>query len=191
MIIFNYKLILDVIKLNIQDRLKLLVAFAVAGIVFSLIVNIVTTQLAERLGVIGASSIGGIVSQILSGNPMAIVMVFLTTILFGVLIWIAGFVGSKAKSFITKENVKLSARPKLLAFFIIGGLGLALFGVLDEALAPFGVNTDATTLLSDLGNPIGILIKIVAFAIYGSLAIWLGTHFSMAEKILPDSVKRI
>lgn len=179
--------------MNVQDRVKLLVAFTSAGIVFSLLITLSTNLIAERLGLSFAGSVGGIVSQMLTGEPMAFLMAFLTTVIFGILIWIFGFAGSKVKSFITKEKVKLSARPKLLAFFIIGALGVALFGVVDEAIAPFGVSSDVLALAEDAQalNIVGILIKIVAFAVYGALAIWLGTHFSMAEKILPEQAKRI
>lgn len=176
--------------MNAKDRIKLLLAFTSAGIVFSLLITLTTNLIAERLGLGIAGSVGGIVTQMLTLDPLAIVMAVITTVIFGVLIWIFGFVGSKVKSFITKENVQLSARPKFLAFFIIGALGIALFGIVDEAIAPFGVSSDVTALANDLGNPLGLLIKIVAFAVYGALAIWLGTHFSMAEKILPEQVKK-
>jgi hypothetical protein len=176
---------------EITDRVKLLLAYTGAGIIFSLLINLSTTQLSERLGLGVAESVGGIVTQLLTGDPMAILMAFLTTVIFGVLIWVFGFVGSKVKSFITHEKVNLSVRPKLLAFFIIGALGVAMFGILDEALLPFNVSTNVVDLPNDLLNPVGLLLKIVAFAIYGALAIWLGTHFTMAEKILPEQAKKI
>ena len=172
----------------------MLIAYAVAGMLFALTVTLSTNLIAGLLGVDFASSVGGIVSQMLTGDPMAIVMAFITTAIFGVLIWILGFVGLKVKNKISSGgNAKLSARPKVLAFFIIGALGVALFGVVDEALAPFGVSSDVLALVGDAQalNIVGILVKIVSFAVYGALAFWLCTHFSLAEKILPEQANRI
>lgn len=178
---------------NVSERVKLLIAFAVAGMLFSFTITLSTNLIAGMLGVSFPSSVGGIVSQMITGNPMAILFAFITTAIFGVLIWILGFVGLKVKNKISSgSSPHLSARPKILAFFIIGALGLALFGIVDEAIAPFGVSSDVMALAEDAQalNVVGILVKIVAFAVYGALAIWLGTHFSMAEKILPSQLKK-
>jgi hypothetical protein len=81
----------------------------------------------------------------------------------------------------------------VLGFFLVGALGVIAFGIIDEAIAPLGASSDALELVDDVANMqiLSVLIRIVAFAVIGAVAIWLGTKFHAVESILPEKVKVI
>ena len=56
---------------ELQQRLKLLVAYAVAGLIFSVLVTVSTNLVADSLNLTFPSSIGGIVASAVSGNAVA------------------------------------------------------------------------------------------------------------------------
>ena len=181
-------------KQELTERGKLLIGYAVAGIAFSLLVTLSTNLIAGVLNTGFASSVGGIITALLSGDPMAMVMIFLTTLIFGVFIWIFGYVGALLKSKVSGGGkIKLTTRPHLIGFFLVGTLGVIAFAIVEEAIAPFGASSDVTALADDLLNLqiIAVTIKIVAFAIIGAVAIWLGTKFVDLESFMPDVTKKI
>ena len=178
---------------ELQQRLKLLVAYAVAGLIFSVLVTVSTNLVADSLNLTFPSSIGGIVSSAVSGDAVAFGMIFVATAITGVYIWIFGFVGAKVKTKIVGGSATLQKRPHVLGFFLVGALGVIVFGIIDEAIAPFGASSDALALVDDVMNLqiIAVVIKVVSFAVIGSVAIWLGTKFHVVESILPEKVKVI
>lgn len=179
---------------DLQNRLKLLVAYAIGGIVFSVLVTSSTNLIANSLKLTFPKSIGGIVSSAVSGEPVSILMMFIAVAITGIYIWLFGFVGSKVKTYIMKSGTAtLQHRPHVLGFFLVGALGIIVFGIIDEAIAPLGASSDAFALVDDVMNLqiIAIVIKFVAFAIIGAVSVWLGTKFHVVESILPEKVKVI
>ena len=170
-----------------------MVAYAIAGLTFSVLVTVSTNLVADSLNLTFPSSIGAIVASAVSGDAVAFGMVFVTTAITGVYIWIFGFVGAKAKTKIVGGNTTLQKRPHVLGFFLVGALGVIVFGIIDEAIAPLGASTDALALIDDVQNlqVLAVLIKFVAFAVIGAVAIWLGTKFHTVEAILPQKAKVI
>lgn len=178
---------------SLSAKGKLLIALFIGGLIFSLLVTW-TTSVITSIGLESVNSVGGIVSAMFSGDLMATGLVFLTTVLFGVYIWIFGFIASRVKSMITKERKpKLQGRPRLLALFIIGLIGVGIFSIFDEAVAGAGTSTSTDDLIANATglNIVGLTFQIVAFAIYGMIAIGLGTKFAWAESKLPDVAKKI
>jgi hypothetical protein len=178
---------------QLGQRGKLVLAFASAGIIFSVLVTLSTNFIAGVLNINFASTVGGIVTALIGGDPMAILMIILTTLVFGVFIWIFGFVGAKVKAKIVGGTVKLTKRPHLIGFFLIGALGVAVFGIVDEAIAPLGASSDILELVDDVQSLqiLGAIIKVVAFAVIGSVAITLGTKFTTVEGWMPETLKKI
>ncbi len=181
------------LKQELTERGKLLLGYAVAGIAFSLLVTLTTNLISGVLNTGFASSISGIITALISGNPMAMIMIFLTTLIFGVFIWIFGYVGALLKTKVSGGSVKLSTRPHIIGFFLVGALGVIAFAIVDEALIPFGASNDALSLVDDLFalQIMAVVIKIVGFAIIGAVAIWLGSKFTTLESYMPDAVKKI
>ena len=178
---------------NISSKGKLLLAFAGAGIVFSLLATY-TTLAISSIGLEFGNSVGGIVSTMFSGNPQAMGLMVLTTIIFGLYIWIFGFIASKVKAKINHEkNAKLSARPHLIGLLVLGAIGVGIFGIVDDAIAGAGTSTNPEDFIANATglNIIGLVYQIVAYAILGMVAIWLGTKFTAIEDKFPDVVKKV
>jgi hypothetical protein len=171
----------------------MLVAYSMAGLIFSVLVTVSTNIIANAIGLQFPSTIGGIVATAISGDPVSFVLMFIAVVVTGVYIWIFGFVGAKVKAKILGGNASLQTRPHVLGFFLVGALGVIAFGIIDEAIAPLGASSDALELVDDVANMqiLSVLIRIVAFAVIGAVAIWLGTKFHAVESILPEKVKVI
>ena len=171
----------------------MLVAYSMAGLIFSVLVTVSTNIIASAVGLTFPSTIGGIVATAVSGDITAFALMFIAVVVTGVYIWIFGFVGAKVKAKILGGNATLQKRPHVLGFFLVGALGVIAFGIIDEAIAPLGASSDALELVDDVANMqlLSILIRVVAFAVIGAVAIWLGTKFHAVESILPEKAKVI
>jgi hypothetical protein len=178
---------------NITGKGREILGFAVAGIVFSLLTTVSINALSGSLGLEFGSSVQGIVQQMFSGDIMATLLIVLTTIIFGVFIWIFGYLGAWIKS---KSNggskITLSKRPRIIGFLLMGAIGVGVFGLVDEVLA--GANT-STSIDSFVGaittlNIIGIISQLLAYAVLGFVVLFLGSKFQAVEKFVPEPLKK-
>ena len=171
------------------------VGYAIAGIVFALAttfsINIITSTLGLEFG----SSVQGIVSAMFSGNIMATVAVALTTILFGLFIWVFGYLGAMIKSKIDggKNPLNLKKRPHIIGFLVLGIIGVGIFGLIDEVLAGVGTSTNLDSFMGAVSNMnvMGIVLQLVAYAVLGFVVIWLGGKIQAIEGSLPEVTKKI
>ena len=180
---------------NISSKIKLFLGYAIAGIVFAFAttfsINIITSTLGLEFG----SSVQGIISAMFSGNIMATVAVAISTILFGVFIWIFGYLGAMIKSKIDGKSspLNLKKRPHLIGFLLVGIIGVGIFGLVDELLAGFGTSTNLDSFMGAVSsmNFMGIVLQLVAYAVLGFVVIWLGGKFQAVEGIVPsDKLKK-
>ena len=171
----------------------MLVAYSLAGLIFSVLVTVSTNVIAKSLQLTFPSNVGSIVSSAISGDPVSFLFVFVATAVTGVFIWLFGFIATKVKTRVVGGSVILQKRPHILGFFLVGALGVIVFGVVDQAIAPLGVSSDALELVDDVANMqiLAVIIRFVAFAVIGVVAIWLGTKFHNVESILPEKAKVI
>jgi hypothetical protein len=178
-----------------MSKIKLFVGYAIAGIVFALAttfsINIITSTLGLEFG----SSVQGIVSAMFSGNIMATVAVALTTILFGLFIWVFGYLGAMIKSKIDggKNPLNLKKRPHIIGFLVLGIIGVGIFGLIDELLAGVGTSTNLDSFMGAVSNMnvMGIVLQLVAYAVLGFVVIWLGGKIQAIEGSLPEVTKKI
>jgi len=180
---------------NISSKIKLFLGYAIAGIVFAFAttfsINIITSTLGLEFG----SSVQGIISAMFSGNIMATVAVAISTILFGVFIWIFGYLGAMIKSKIdgSSSPLNLKKRPHIIGFLLVGIIGVGIFGLVDELLAGFGTSTNLDSFMGAVSNMniMGIVLQLVAYAVLGFVVIWLGGKFQAVEGIVPsDKLKK-
>lgn len=171
----------------------MLVAYALAGLVFSVLVTVSTNLIANSLKLTFPSNIGSIVSSAVGGDPVSFLFVFVATAITGVYIWIFGFAGAKVKTKIAGGSAILQKRPHVLGFFLVGALGVIVFGIVDQAIAPLGASSDALELVDDIKNMqiLQVLIRFVSFAVIGAVAIWLGTKFHSVEAVLPEQLRKV
>lgn len=180
-------------KTTLSMRGKLFAGIILAGIVFSLLSTVTTNLLVTYAEVSFPSNVSGIISGLLAGEPIAFGITFALTAIVGFYIWIFGFIGAWLKTKVTREGkIKLQKRPAILGFFLVGGLAIIIFGIVDEAVASVGASTDPTELLTTLAelNIIGFLINLVAMAVIGTVAIALGTKFTTIEGWLPKTLTK-
>ena len=180
---------------NISSKIKLFLGYAIAGIVFAFAttfsINIITSTLGLEFG----SSVQGIISAMFSGNIMATVAVAISTILFGVFIWIFGYLGAMIKSKIdgSSSPLNLKKRPHIIGFLLVGIIGVGIFGLVDELLAGFGTSTNLDSFMGAVSNMniMGIVLQLVAYAVLGFVVIWLGGKFQAVEGLVPsDKLKK-
>ena len=180
---------------NISSKIKLFLGYAIAGIVFAFAttfsINIITSTLGLEFG----SSVQGIISAMFSGNIMATVAVAISTILFGVFIWIFGYLGAMIKSKIdgSSSPLNLKKRPHIIGFLLVGIIGVGIFGLVDELLAGVGTSTNLDSFMGAVSNMniMGIVLQLVAYAVLGFVVIWLGGKFQAVEGIVPsDKLKK-
>ncbi len=180
---------------NISSKAKLFGGYAIAGIVFAFAttfsINIITSTLGLEFG----SSVQGIISAMFSGNIMATIAVAISTILFGVFIWVFGYLGAMLKSKVDGGSPKLSLknRPHIVGFLLMGIIGIGIFGLVDELLAGVGTSTDLDSFMGAVSsmNIMGIVLQLVAYAVLGFVVIWLGGKFNAVEGIVPsDTLKK-
>ncbi len=165
-----------------------------AGIVFSLLTTLSISVLQGSLGLEFGSSVQGIVSAMFSGDIMATLVVISTTIIFGVFIWIFGYLGALLKVKVTGgSNVKLQSRPHLVGFLLMGVIGVGVFGLVDELLAGAGTSTDITSFAGAITtlNIVGIIAQLLAYAVLGFVVLFLGSKFQAVENLAPDATKKI
>ena len=181
---------------NISSKAKLFLGYAIAGIVFAFAttfsINIITSTLGLEFG----SSVQGIISAMFSGNIMATVAVAISTILFGVFVWVFGYLGAMIKSKVDGSNSPLSLkkRPHIVGFLLMGIIGIGIFGLVDELLAGVGTSTDLDSFMGAVSsmNFMGIVLQLVAYAVLGFVVIWLGGKFTQVEGLVPsDTLKKI
>jgi hypothetical protein len=178
---------------NISGKGKLILGFALAGIVFSLLTTLSVNVLSGSLGLEFGSSVQGIVSAMFSGDIMATLLIVLTTIVFGVFIWIFGYLGAMLKSKVTGgSNIKLSKRPHIVGFLIMGVIAVGVFGLVDELLAGAGTSTDVTSFIGAITsfNVVGIISQLLAYAVLGYVVLFLGSKFQAVENVAPDALKK-
>jgi hypothetical protein len=178
---------------NITGKGKLILGFALAGIVFSLLTTLSVNVISGSLGLEFGNSVQGIVSAMFSGDIMATVLIILTTITFGVFIWIFSYLGAMMKTRVTGgSKITLSKRPHIIGFLLMGAIGVGVFGLVDEVLA--GANT-STSIDSFVGaittlNIIGIISQLLAYAVLGFVVLFLGSKFQAIESVAPDVLKK-
>ncbi len=183
-----------VLNANISSKIKEFLSYAIAGIVFAFAttfsINIITSTLGLEFG----SSVQGIISAMVSGNIMATIAVAITTILFGVFIWIFGYLGGMIKSKISggSNPLNLKKRPYIIGFLVLGIIGVGIFGLVDELLAGVGTSTSLDSFMGAVTNMniMGIVLSLVAYAILGFIVIWLGGKISAIQGVLPNVAKK-
>jgi hypothetical protein len=186
---------LIVLNANISSKIKWFLGYAIAGIVFAFAttfsINIITSTLGLEFG----SSVQGIVSAMFSGNIMATVAVALTTILFGVFIWVFSYLAGMFKSKIdgNKNPLNLKKRPHLIGFLVLGIIGVGIFGLIDEVLAGVGTSTNLDSFMGAVSNMnvMGIVLQLVAYSVLGFVVIWLGARIQAIEGALPEVTKKV
>ena len=180
---------------NISSKAKVFGGYAIAGIVFAFAttfsINIITSTLGLEFG----SSVQGIISAMFSGNIMATIAVAISTILFGVFIWVFSYLGGmiKQKSGGGNNPLTLKKRPHIVGFLLVGIIGIGIFGLVDELLAGVGTSTDLDSFMGAISsmNIMGIALQLVAYAILGFVVIWLGGKFQAVEGLVPsDTLKK-
>lgn len=168
-------------------------AFALAGIVFSLLTTISINVISSSLGLEFGSSVQGIVSAMFSGNILSILLMVLTTIIFGVFIWIFSYLGAMIKTKITRgSKITLTKRPHIIGFLLMGAIGVGVFGLVDEVLAGAGTSTSIDSFVGVITtfNVIGIVSQLLAYALLGFIVLFLGSKFQAVESIAPDPLKK-
>jgi hypothetical protein len=178
---------------NITDKGKLILGFALAGIVFSLLTTLSINVLSSSVGLEFGSSVQGIVSAMFSGDIMATLLIIATTIIFGVFVWIFGFIGAMLKQKVTGgSNLKLQKRPHIIGFLLMGVIAVGVFGLVDELLAGAGTDTNVENFIGSLTsfNIIGIVSQLLAYAVLGFIVLFLGSKFQAVENIAPDALKK-
>lgn len=179
---------------NISDKLKLILGFFVAGLVFSLLVTLSINAITGSVGLEFGSSVQGIISAMFSGDIVSTVVVILTTIVFGVFVWIFGFIGAMLKQKITGgSNIKLQKRPHIIGFLMMGVIAIGVFGLVDELLAGAGTGTNIENFIGSLTsfNIIGIVSQLLAYAVLGFVVLFLGSKFQALENHAPDVLKKV
>lgn len=175
---------------NVSEHGKLLLGYIVAGIAFSVLVTASIGILSGTVGLNFDSNVQGIIGSLFSGNPMAILITAITAVIFGVFIWIFGYIGAWAKAKVSGGSVKLQTRPHIFGFFLMGIIGIGILGVVDQILAGVGTTSNPTGLIA-FDNPVGIVVQFIAYSIVGFTVIWLGSKFTAIEKPLPDTLKKV
>jgi len=179
---------------NLTQKLKLILGFAVAGIVFSLATTLSINAISGSLGLEFGSSVQGIVSAMFSGNVMATIMIVITTVIFGVFIWIFGYLGAMLKSKVTGgAKLTLQKRPHIVGFLLMGVIGVGVFSLVDQLLAGAGTSTNIDSFIGSLTsfNVIGIVAQLLAYAVLGFVVLFLGSKFQAVEKLAPDTLKKV
>jgi hypothetical protein len=175
---------------GLSEKGKLLIGYSVAGITFSVLITLSIALLSGTVGLNFDNNVQGIMSAFVSGDPMAILITAITVGLFGVFIWLFGYIGAVFKSKVSGGTVKLQKRPHIVGFFLMGIIGIGIFGVVDQILAGVGTSSDPVGLLA-FTNPLGIVVQFIFYSVVGFTVIWLGSKFTAIEKPLPDSLKRV
>lgn len=175
---------------SLSEKGKLIIGYSIAGIAFAVLTTLSIGLLNGTLGLNFSNNVQGIITALFSFDPMAMLLTALTVIIFGVFIWIFGYIGAMLKSKVSGGNVKLQKRPHIVGFFIMGIIGVGVFGVVDEILAGVGTSTDPIGLMS-FDNPMGIVVQFIAYSVLGFAVIWLGSKFTAFEKPIPDSLKKV
>ena len=180
---------------NISNKIKLFLAYAIAGIVFAFATTFSINMLTSSLGLEFGSSVQGIISAMFSGNVMATIVVAISTILIGVFVWIFGGIGAMIKGRIAGGSSKLNLkkRPHIIGFLLMGIIAVGVFGLVDELLAGVGTSTDLDSFMGAVSsmNVMGIVLQLVAYAVLGFVVIWLGGKFQAVEGLAPDSLKKV
>lgn len=177
--------------MKFSDRGKMVIGYSIAGIVFAILTTISIAVLnATPLGLGFDNNVQGLISALFSGDIMAMILTAITAIIFGVFIWIFGYVGASLRAKVSGGTVKLQKRPHLIGLFLMGILGVGIFGIVDQILAGVGTSTDPIGLIA-FDNPLGIVVQFIAYSFLGFAVIWLGSKFTSLEKPLPDTVKKI
>lgn len=175
---------------SVSETGKLIIGYSLAGLAFSVLVTISIGILNGTLGLNFENNVQGIITALVSGDPMAMLITALTAIIFGVFIWIFGYIGAMLKSKVSGGNVKLQKRPHIIGFFLMGIIGVGIFGVVDQILAGVGTSTNPAGLMA-FDNPVGIVIQFLFYSVVGFTVIWLGSKFTAIEKPLPESAKKV
>ena len=176
--------------MNLTGSAKTIVGYSIAGIAFAVLTTIAIGLLNATIGLNFDNNVQGIITALFSGDPMAIIFTAITAIIFGAFIWGFGYIGAMLKSKATGGTVtKIGKRPHIVGFFLMGIIGVGIFGIVDQVLAGVGTSTDPVGLLS-FDNPMGIAIQFIAYSVLGFVVIWLGSKFTALEKPVPDSLKK-
>ena len=128
-----------------------------------------------------------------SGDMMSTVLIILTTIIFGVFIWIFSYLGALLKTKSTGgSKITLSKRPRIIGFLLMGAIGVGVFGLVDELLAGAGTSTSIDSFVGAITtfNIIGIISQLLAYAVLGFIVLFLGSKFQAVEKFAPEPLKK-
>lgn len=185
-------------KGEISQKGKLLLAFAVAGIIFSFATEITSNLLSGALGLDFNQNLQGVTATFFNiESGMAIAFTVIMLAILGVYIWIFGYIGGYAKNKIMGGGMqKLQKRPRIIGLILMGGLVIATFTILDQILAGVdesGNFTSTSGLIEAVTtvNIISVVVRIVAFAILGFLVLWLGTKFQTVTDKAPSFLTKV
>lgn len=183
--------------LMITEKLKLVLAYSLAGIVFAIASTATTSILAGAIGLEFNTTLQGVSATFFNPtDAMSVVFTVITLLILGVYIWIFGYIGGWVKNKISHGGkMKLQKRPHLISLFAMGIVVIGVFALFDQFLLGIdssGDLTDTSAFIEQIQafNILSVVVRLIAFAGLGFLVIWLGSKFQVVEKPFPDAMKK-
>lgn len=174
---------------------KLILAYAITGIVFGLIASGIMSMLADYFSLSFNSDLSNVFGMLFNiAEPLGIVFAVVNLIVIGALVWIFGMIGQQLKKKITGGSVEMTKRPHLFSFVLLGIITIGVITLFNSATA--GVSPDASlTSINTLMGASGILPmigSIIAFSALGFIVVLLGSKgVKIAEDKTPDQLKKV
>lgn len=174
---------------------KLILAYAITGIVFGLLASNIMNMLAGFFSISFSSDLSNVFGMLFNiAEPLGIVFAIVNLLVIGALVWIFGMIGQFLKKKITGSSEKMTKRPHLFSFVLLGIITIGvitLFNSATSGVSPDASLTDINTLMGASGI-VPMIGSIIAFSALGFIVVLLGSKgVALAENHTPDQLKKV
>lgn len=180
---------------SITGKGKLLLAYALLGIIFGLVAVGIMNMLAGIFSISFGTDLSNVFAMLFDiTNGVGILFAVVNLLVLAGLVWIFGMIGMYITSKIIGGKAKYTKRPHLPSFVILGVITVAVIGMFNQAIAGVSPNVPLTDIMTLFGAS-GILPAIgsfIAFSALGFFVILLGSKgVEIAENKTPEYLKKV